>query len=157
MVPSREYPAHPLVGVGAVVLTRDARVVLVRRGRPPLEGEWSLPGGLLDVGESLRDGLVREVREETGLAVEVGPLVETFEHVSRDAGGRVRYHYVILDYLCRAVSGDAVAASDASEIALADPADLSRFCLTDAAAAVIAKACGLAGLAVPARSSAPCR
>jgi len=107
----REFPEAPLVAVGAVVVD-EGRVLLVRRGREPLKGHWSLPGGLLEVGEALADGLVREVREETGLTVEPLELIELLDRIHRD-GERVRYHYVIADYLCRVVSGELTAASDA--------------------------------------------
>jgi mutator protein MutT len=107
----REFPEAPLVGVGAVI--EDAgRVLLVRRGTEPLLGEWTLPGGMLEVGESLMEGVVREVREETGLTVEPVELVELLDRIHRD-GERVRYHYVIADYLCRVVGGELKAASDA--------------------------------------------
>jgi 8-oxo-dGTP diphosphatase len=107
----REFPETPLVAVGAVVVD-EGRVLLVRRGREPLKGHWSLPGGLLEVGEALADGLVREVREETGLTVEPVELIELLDRIHRN-GERVRYHYVIADYLCRVVSGQLTAASDA--------------------------------------------
>ena len=110
----REFPLVPLVGVGAVVVHED-RVLLVRRGHEPLKGQWSLPGGLLELGESLTDGVVREVREETGLTVEPLGLVELLDRIHRD-GERVRYHYVIADYLCRVVDGVLKAASDADDV-----------------------------------------
>ena len=94
---AREYPAHPVVGVGAVVV-RDGRALLVRRAHEPRKGEWSLPGGLLDLGEALVDAARREVKEETGLDVEVGPMIETFDRVHRDGDGRIRYHFVIVDF-----------------------------------------------------------
>jgi ADP-ribose pyrophosphatase YjhB (NUDIX family) len=110
----REFPETPLVGVGAVVVHED-RVLLVRRGTEPLKGHWSLPGGLLEVGESLADGVVREVREETGLTVKPVELVELLDRIHKD-GERVRYHYVIADYLCRVVGGALQAASDADAV-----------------------------------------
>jgi ADP-ribose pyrophosphatase YjhB (NUDIX family) len=110
----REYPEAPLVGVGAVVVDQG-RVLLVRRGTEPLKGHWSLPGGLLDLGESLASGVVREVREETGLMVEPVELIELLDRIHRD-GDRVRYHYVIADYLCRVVGGELLAASDADAV-----------------------------------------
>jgi ADP-ribose pyrophosphatase YjhB (NUDIX family) len=103
----------PLVGVGAV-LVKDGRVLLVRRGNEPMKGRWSLPGGLLELGESLTDGVVREVREETGLIVEPIELIELFDSIHREEE-RVRYHYVIADYLCRVKGGVLQAASDADE------------------------------------------
>jgi ADP-ribose pyrophosphatase YjhB (NUDIX family) len=110
----REFPETPLVGVGAVVV-RQGRVLLVRRGQEPLKGQWSLPGGLLEVGESLTAGVKREVREETGLNVEPLELIELLDRIHRD-GERIRYHYVIADYLCRVVDGELNAASDADAV-----------------------------------------
>ena len=107
----REFPSTPLVGVGAVVV-QDGRVLLVRRGTEPLKGHWTLPGGLLEVGEALTAGVIREVREETGLDVEPVELIELLDRIHRE-GNRVRYHYVIADYLCRVTGGDLCAASDA--------------------------------------------
>jgi 8-oxo-dGTP diphosphatase len=107
----REFPEAPLVGVGAVIV-HDGRVLLVRRGRDPMKGQWTLPGGVLEVGESLAEGVAREVREETGLDVEILELVELLDRIHRD-DGRVRYHYVIADYLCRVTGGELQAASDA--------------------------------------------
>jgi ADP-ribose pyrophosphatase YjhB (NUDIX family) len=114
MTVQREFPEVPLVGVGAVVVDSN-RVLLVRRGQEPLRGKWSLPGGLLELGESLQDGVVREVREETGLAVKPVELIELLDRVHRE-DGRVRYHYVIADYLCRVVGGLLQAASDADAV-----------------------------------------
>jgi ADP-ribose pyrophosphatase YjhB (NUDIX family) len=110
----REFPLAPLVGVGAVVVN-ESRVLLVRRGTEPLRGLWSLPGGLLELGESLTDGVVREVREETGLVVEPLELIELLDRIHR-VGERVRYHYVIADYLCRVAGGQLQAASDADAV-----------------------------------------
>jgi ADP-ribose pyrophosphatase YjhB (NUDIX family) len=110
----REYPETPLVGVGAVVVDAG-RVLLVRRGTEPLKGEWSLPGGLLEVGEPLTAGVIREVREETGLIVEPIELVELLDRIHR-VDGRVRYHYVIADYLCCVTGGELLAASDADAV-----------------------------------------
>ena len=110
----REYPETPLVGVGAVVVDRG-RVLLVRRGREPLKGHWSLPGGMLEVGEALTAGVVREVKEETGLTVEPVELVELLDRIHRE-GDRVRYHYVVADYLCHVVRGELLAASDADDV-----------------------------------------
>jgi ADP-ribose pyrophosphatase YjhB (NUDIX family) len=118
----REFPQTPLVGVGAVVV-HEGRVLLVRRGSEPLKGHWTLPGGVLEVGETLVEGVAREVREETGLLVEPLELVELVDRIHREAGretgreaGRVRYHYVIADYLCRVTGGELRAASDADAV-----------------------------------------
>jgi len=110
----REFPSTPLDGVGAIVV-QDARVLLVRRGTEPLKGHWTLPGGMLEVGEALTAGTVREVREETGLDVEPIELIELLDRIHRE-GNRVRYHYVIADYLCRVIGGELRAASDANAV-----------------------------------------
>jgi len=110
----REFPQTPLVGVGAVVV-HEGRVLLARRGSEPLKGHWTLPGGVLEVGETLVEGVAREVREETGLLVEPLELVELLDRIHRQAG-RVRYHYVIADYLCRVIGGELRAASDADAV-----------------------------------------
>ena len=120
---SREYPECPLVGVGAVIV-RDNLVLLVRRGQAPLLGEWSLPGGVLECGETLRDATIREVREETGLVVETGELLGVYERVVRSEDGRVRYHYVLIDFLCRAVAGNLKAGSDAADVRWFESAEL---------------------------------
>ena len=111
----REYPECPLVGVGAIIV-QDGRVLLVRRGQAPLLGEWSLPGGVLECGETLRQAAVRETREETGLAVEADDLLGVYERVTRDEAARVRYHYVLIDFLCRRTGGELKAASDAADV-----------------------------------------
>ena len=111
---NREYPESPFVGVGAVIV-RDDRVLLVKRGKPPLLGEWSLPGGVLECGETLREGAIREAREETGLVVDVGEMLGVYERIVRGDDARVRYHYVLIDFLCRPVAGALKATSDAVE------------------------------------------
>jgi ADP-ribose pyrophosphatase YjhB (NUDIX family) len=110
----REFPSSPLVGVGAVVVDRG-RVLLIRRGTEPMKGQWSLPGGILELGESLMAGVVREVREETGLVVEPIELIELLDRIHRE-DNRIRYHYVIADYLCRVTGGVLQAASDADAV-----------------------------------------
>jgi 8-oxo-dGTP diphosphatase len=110
----REFPSAPIIAVGAVIVDAG-RVLLVRRGSEPLKGQWSLPGGALEIGESLAEGLMREAAEETGLIVEPVELIELLDRIHRD-GERVRYHYVIADYLCRVTGGALKAASDADEV-----------------------------------------
>jgi 8-oxo-dGTP diphosphatase len=112
---NREYPESPFVGVGAVIV-RDDRVLLVKRGKPPLLGEWSLPGGVLECGETLREAAIREAREETGLVVDVGEMLGVYERIVRSDDARVRYHYVLIDFLCRRTGGELSAASDAAEV-----------------------------------------
>jgi 8-oxo-dGTP diphosphatase len=136
---SREYPERPVVGVGGVVVSRN-RVLLVRRGSPPLQGEWSIPGGMLEVGETLAEGVRRELAEETEIEVRVGELIEVFERISRDREGKPQYHYVILDYFCQAVEGEARAGSDVTDVAWVAEADLEKYSLTASARRVIRKA-----------------
>jgi 8-oxo-dGTP diphosphatase len=111
----REFPEAPLIGVGAIIIEGD-RVVLVKRAHPPLQAEWSIPGGVLEIGELVREAAVREAREETGLTVEPLELLGVFDRVLRDADQRVQYHYVLIDFLCRRVAGELAAASDAAEV-----------------------------------------
>ena len=117
----REFPSAPIIAVGAVIVDAG-RVLLVRRGSEPLKGQWSLPGGALELGESLTEGLIREVREETGILVEPVELMELLDRIHRD-GSRVRFHYVIADYLCRARSGILKAATDADEVRWFEPSE----------------------------------
>ncbi len=143
----RQYPARPFVGVGAIVVA-DGKVVLVRRRHEPLAGRWSLPGGLLELGEAVTTGVVREVKEETGLDVEVGPIVEVVDRIHRDAEGRVQYHYVLADYLCVPVGGTLAPGDDASEVALVGVESLEGYGVAGETAGVIRK--GLALIAGPA-------
>jgi ADP-ribose pyrophosphatase YjhB (NUDIX family) len=101
--------------VGAVIV-KDSCVLLIQRGHAPLLGEWSLPGGVLECGETLREATIREVREETGLIVETGELLGVYERVIHSDDGRVRYHYVLLDFLCLAVGGELAAGTDAADV-----------------------------------------
>jgi len=114
MSEKREYPERPLIGVGAIIVDHG-RVVLVKRGHPPLAGEWSIPGGVLEVGETLREGVIREAREETGLTVEPLELLGVFDRVLRDDRGEVLYHYVLVDFLCTPETGELRAAGDADD------------------------------------------
>ncbi len=136
---TRRYPARPIVGVGAVILS-EGKVVLVKRRHEPLAGQWSLPGGTLELGETLEAGVAREMLEETGLVVDVGPVVEVFDRILLDEDRKVRYHFVLVDYICRPVAGTLRSDSDVSEVALADPSDLSSYHLAPKARDVIARA-----------------
>jgi 8-oxo-dGTP diphosphatase len=162
----REYPDLPMVGVGGVVI-RDGRALLIRRGSEPLKGEWSIPGGILEVGETLKEGVARELLEETGLEVNVAELIEVFERIFRKgeegappvpgaeatargatakAGGalesrdRPLYHFVILDYLCDVVSGEACAGGDVTDLVFATEEELQKYRLTPTATRVIKRA-----------------
>jgi ADP-ribose pyrophosphatase YjhB (NUDIX family) len=162
-VDRREYPTRPIVGVGAVVLVEPADrgraefpgdlprhgVVLIRRRFEPLAGQWSLPGGTLEVGETLDAAVAREIAEETGLAVSVGPVIDVFDRILLDAERRVRYHFVLIDYLCRPVGGRLRHGSDASEARVADAAALGPFDLTGKALAVIERGFAMAAAERP--------
>ncbi len=111
----RDYPEHPIIGVGAVIV-EGGRVLLVRRDTEPLRGEWSVPGGMLELGEKLRDGVRREALEETGVRVEPGEVLVVFDSIFTDGLGKTQYHYVLIDYLCRVTSGEAQAGSDVSDV-----------------------------------------
>jgi 8-oxo-dGTP diphosphatase len=111
----REFPGVPLVGVGAIII-EDARVALIKRLHPPLQAEWSIPGGVLEVGELVREAAIREAREETGLTVEPGELLGVYDRILRNPENRVQYHYVLIDFLCRRLAGYLSAGSDAAEV-----------------------------------------
>lgn len=111
----REFPELPLVGIGAIIIEED-RVVLVKRAHPPIQGHWSIPGGVLEVGEMVREAAIREAREETGLIVEPGELLGVYDRILRDPERRVQYHYVLIDFLCRKAGGELLAASDAADV-----------------------------------------
>ena len=138
----RKYPDRPIVSVGAVIIDGD-RVLLVQRGQEPLKGQWSLPGGVVEIGETLEAALAREVREETSLDVVVGPVVEVLDSIRRDAAGRAEYHYVIVDYVCRVRRGTPTAAApgtDAADVRWVPIHDLEQYRVTTSAIAVIRKA-----------------
>ena len=146
MAGSREFPDRPVGGVGGVVI-EDGRALLIRRGSEPLKGQWSIPGGTLEVGETLAQGLVREMREETGLQVRVGELIEVFERIfpagestAEVANERPRYHFVILDYLCARIGGELRAGSDVTDVAFAREDQLERYELTETATRIVRKA-----------------
>ena len=128
-----------MVGVGGVVIS-NGRALLVRRGSAPLEGQWSIPGGMLEVGETILEGVRRELLEETGIEVRVGELIEVFERITPDGNSKTRYHFVVLDYLCEPVSGEARAGSDVVDVAWASPAELASYSISETATRVILKA-----------------
>ncbi|MGB8473009.1 MAG: NUDIX hydrolase [Candidatus Acidiferrum sp.] len=146
MTSSREYPERPIVGVGGVVIERG-RALLIRRGSEPLRGEWSIPGGTLELGESLQQGVARELLEETALQVRVLDLIEVFDRIFTEEGSpsvvanrSPRFHFVIVDYLCERIAGDPLAGSDVTEVAFAAESELSLYHLTETATRVLRKA-----------------
>lgn len=126
----RRYPGAPLVGVGVAIYNAQGQVLLVQSGKASRAGTWGLPGGLIDLGESLIDAAKREVMEETGLSVNIGGLVTTFEPIIRDAEGKVEYHYVVLEYWAHYLGGEAIAQDDAVATAWVDSANLDAYALT---------------------------
>jgi 8-oxo-dGTP diphosphatase len=154
---SREYPDRPVVGVGGVVI-ENGRALLIRRGTEPLLGQWSIPGGTLELGESLEDGVVRELKEETGLSVRIVEMIEVFDRIyegETDAAGagtlgsssaattekkRPRFHYVIIDYLCERIDGEAKAGSDVTDVAYATEDEFVKYGLTEKATRILLKA-----------------
>jgi 8-oxo-dGTP diphosphatase len=146
MASSREYPERPVVGIGGVIID-DGRTLLIRRGSEPLRGEWSIPGGTLELGESLEEGVARELLEETGIVVRVTELIEVFDRIYADdeniapqAHRKPRFHYVIVDYLCERISGEPRAGSDVTDVALAGEDELAKFHLTETATRILKKA-----------------
>lgn len=135
---NRSYPDHPIIGVGAVIID-GGRVLLVRRDTEPLRGEWSVPGGMLELGEKLRDGVRREVLEETGLVVEPGEVLEVFDSIFADVQGRTEYHYVLIDYLCRPISGESRPGTDVSDVRWVSENDLPGMRLRDSIEQVVRK------------------
>jgi mutator protein MutT len=131
-------PDHPLVSVGAAIV-QDGRVLLVKRANPPLQGAWSLPGGRVELGETLSEAVSREVREETGLEVAVGPVIEVLERIERHQD-HIAFHYVIIDYACRVVGGELACGSDASDTRWARLDELGSLGVTAAATAVLTRA-----------------
>jgi 8-oxo-dGTP diphosphatase len=146
MASSREYPERPVVGIGGVIIDQD-RTLLIRRGSEPLLGEWSIPGGTMELGESLEEGVARELLEETGIAVRVLDLIEVFDRVylenapiDAQTKRRPRFHFVIVDYLCERLSGEPRAGSDVTDVAFAREDELVRFHLTETATRILKKA-----------------
>jgi ADP-ribose pyrophosphatase YjhB (NUDIX family) len=135
----RKYPSRPILGVGAIILSRGC-ALLVQRGRAPLKGFWSLPGGALELGEHLADGVRREVLEETGLTVKPIEVFEVFERISPGERDRPEYHYVVVDYLCRVAGGVLRAGGDAAGAEWVRREDLGRRQITEGTLAVIRRA-----------------
>jgi 8-oxo-dGTP diphosphatase len=140
----REYPRQPLVGVGAVIVEKG-RVLLIKRGKAPLLGKWSIPGGMLELGETLREGAEREALEETGLVVRAGDLLGVFDRIVPDETKRTLYHYVLVDFLCDRISGDVQSAGDAADARWYAPNELADIPLAKDTAAVIRTALEKAG------------
>jgi len=143
---AREYPDRPVVGVGGVVIV-DGRALLIRRGSEPLRGQWSIPGGMLELGESLEHGVARELLEETGLVVRVLDLIEVFDRVYFDPERAEqptppgpKFHFVIVDYLCQRISGEAIAGSDVTHVSYAREDELQQYALTETATRILKKA-----------------
>ncbi|HEV3420379.1 MAG TPA: NUDIX hydrolase [Candidatus Acidoferrum sp.] len=143
---AREYPDRPVVGVGGVVI-ENGRALLIKRGSEPLLGQWSIPGGTLELGESLQEGVARELLEETGLEVEVLDMIEVFDRIFLEPEDpdprnklRPKYHYVIVDYLCRRLAGEAQAGSDVTDIAYATEDELEKYHMTQTATRVLRRA-----------------
>jgi 8-oxo-dGTP diphosphatase len=136
---SREYPDRPIVGVGAVIVDQG-RVLLIKRGSPPLKGEWSLPGGAVELGETLRFAAEREAREETGLIVKAGEVLEVLDRIIPGKDGAPRYHYVLIDFLCTVHGGKLRAGGDAADVRWAKESELEKYKLEQPAMDVISKA-----------------
>lgn len=142
---TREYRDTPLVGVGALIWRADTgQVLLVQRGREPNLGLWALPGGLVELGETLADALVREVAEETALSIRPGPLIDSFEPIVRDDEGRVRFHYIVLDYLVYWESGEPRAGDDADAVGWFAPSALDALPMAPATRAMVQKGLAMA-------------
>jgi mutator protein MutT len=136
MLMRRQYPDRPIVAVGAIVV-KDGRVLLARRGKEPSYGLWSVPGGAVDLGEGLKPATQREVREECGIEVDLTDVIEVVERMVRDESGRIQYHYVIVDYLARWVSGELAPSSEVLEARWVAPEDFPQYQMTVGTAEVI--------------------
>jgi 8-oxo-dGTP diphosphatase len=146
MASSREYPERPVVGIGGVIVDRG-RTLLIRRGSEPLRGEWSIPGGTLELGETLEEGVARELLEETGIVVRVLKLIDVFDRIYAADGTiavqvqkKPRFHFVIVDYLCERIGGEPRAGSDVTEVAFAGEEELVKYRLTETATRILKKA-----------------
>lgn len=135
----RDYPERPIIAVAAVII-EDNRFVLVKRGTPPHQGEWTIPGGILECGESLREAVIREAKEETSLTVKPVALVEVFERIIRNQEGRIQFHYVIMDYLCEVIDGTLRAGEDADDARWLTQAELNDLQVTEGTLQVLKKA-----------------
>jgi 8-oxo-dGTP diphosphatase len=138
MASSRQYPDRPILGVGALIF-RGERILLVERGKEPLKGYWSLPGGVVEVGETLEQAIRREVQEETKLQIEILQVLEIFERIMRDAEGRPEYHYVLVDYLCRSTTGEPKPADDVAKVEWVRRDELANYRITEGTVPVIEK------------------
>ena len=136
---SRRYPSRPFLGVGALIFDNE-KLLIVERASEPFKGYWSLPGGIVECGEKLEQGIRREVLEETGLEVEALSVFEIFERIIPDGEGRIEYHYVLIDYLCRPIGGRLSAASDVSQVAWVTEQNLRDYRLTDGTLSVVERA-----------------
>jgi ADP-ribose pyrophosphatase YjhB (NUDIX family) len=136
---SRRFPSRPFLGVGALIF-EGRNILLVERAKEPLKGYWSLPGGIVETGETLDAGIRREVLEETGLEVEALSVFEIFERIMPDADGRAEHHYVLIDYLCRPRGGSLAPASDVSKVAWVAEENLGDYRITEGTVAVIERA-----------------
>lgn len=136
---SRRYPDFPLVGVGAVIW-KEGKVLLIKRAAEPRAGQWSLPGGLQHLGESLKEALLREIAEETGLDVKLGEVVAVVDLILKDGAGAVEYHFTVIDYEADWLAGEVQAGDDAQDAVWADPLDLSAYDLPEKQGEVIATA-----------------
>ena len=139
MTDDRRYPKRPLLAVGALIFDRG-RILMAQRGKEPLKGWWSLPGGALETGETLEAALRREVREETGLEIEPLGVFEIFERIMRDASGAAEYHYVLMDYICRVTGGKLCAGDDVCRVEWVKPEGLKMLQITEGTLAVIERA-----------------
>jgi ADP-ribose pyrophosphatase YjhB (NUDIX family) len=138
---SRDFPDRPIAGVGAVIV-HQGRVVIVQRANEPRKGEWSIPGGVLEIGETLRQCAAREAREETGLEVEPGEVLDVFDSITTEPDGRARYHFVIVDFLCRLLGGELRAGGDAMQARWISAEELENFVMSDNTKQVIRKGLG---------------
>ena len=141
----REHPKQPLIGVGALIV-ENGKVVLIKRGKAPLLGEWSIPGGMLELGETLRQGAEREALEETGLVVRATELLGVFDRVVPDSEGKIIYHYVLIDFLCQRISGELLAGADAADAQWFTPEEVAKLPMAEDTAGVIRAAMAKAAL-----------